>query len=254
MSLVWDYSDAAATYAKRPAYCDAVVDDCLHGLERTRGGRACDVGAGTGVLTLALARRGLDVVAVEPNAAMRALGREQTAAMPRIRWIAACGETLSLARASCDLVGFGSSFNVVDSARALVESARILAPGGRIILMWNHRRLDDPLQARIEAVIRSALPSFDHGSRRADQTPLLEASGLFARVRRLERETVHHLAIDDVIAAWRSHVTLRRQAGALFDAVIDAIGGVLASTGRTSVDVPYTTRAWIAERVTRLGC
>src|SRR6266852_7178795 len=86
-------------------YRDWSSDVCSSDLVGTR---VCDVGAGTGNLTLPLAAAGLAVVALEPNAAMRALGRQRTAGVARVRWLAACAEATPLGDATCDLVTFGS--------------------------------------------------------------------------------------------------------------------------------------------------
>jgi hypothetical protein len=52
----------------------------------------------------------------------------------------------------------------------------------------------------------------------------------------------------DIIVAWKSHATLKRQAGsdALFDRVIADITKYLASMPE-NIDVPYTTRIYFAQ-------
>jgi SAM-dependent methyltransferase len=165
-----------------------------------------------------------------------------------VRWLAACAEATALRSATFDLVAFGSSFNCVDRARALREAARIAKPRGALVCLWNHRRLDDPLQARIEARIRALVPTYSYGARREDQTPLLERDGLFVVTARIERDVVHRVRVADWLDAWRSHVTVKRQAGARFAAVVAAVADVVESASRDHLDVPYTTRAWVARR------
>ena len=146
------------------------------------------------------------------------------------------------------LVTFGSSFNVCDRAAALRETVRILAPGGWFACLWNHRDLDDPLQAEVEALIRSRVPDYALGSRREDQTRVIDASGLFGPVEAVEGRIVHTVPAQDWVEAWRSHATLARQAGDGHPAVVVAIENLLKAHGLDSVPVPYTTRAWIARR------
>ncbi|MBI3767178.1 MAG: class I SAM-dependent methyltransferase [Deltaproteobacteria bacterium] len=244
----WDYTAVALAYLKRPPYAPAAIDAVLAATAPAAGARACDVGAGTGNLTRPLLAAGLDVVALEPNAAMRALGRRCTAGWPRLRWVAAYAEATALRSAAFDLVTFGSSFNCVERERAVHEASRILVPAGTLVCLWNHRRLDDPLQARIEARIRDLVPTYAHGIRREDQAPILERGGLFTVRERIEREVVHRVAVVDCIDAWRSHVTLKRHAGERFAQVVDAISRLLRDGGRPYVDVPYITRAWVARR------
>lgn len=248
MVVEWDYTAAADVYDTRPSYAADVLAECLRTMGVETGMRACDVGAGTGHLTLPLLGRGLRVVAVEPNPAMRRRGRMRTAGRGSVAWIAAVGEALPLAGASCDLVGFGSSFNVVDRPQALRESARILEPRGSLLCLWNHRRLDDPLQERIEALICECVPGYIHGVRREDQSETIERSGLFRCVGRVEGAFVHRAPVDEWLRTWRSHLTLRRQAGARFEEVVAAIGRVVGPGVDGWLEIPYVTRAWVAQR------
>ena len=246
--LAWDYTDVAHAYLKRPAYAPDAIDAILRHAALGRGARACDVGAGTGKLSLPLLERGLEVVAVEPNDAMRRLGRAQTAHHAAVRWQRGYAEATGLPDGSCDAVGFGSSFNVVDTAAAVRESARILRPGGWVFCLWNHRRLDDALQAAIEDLIRAYVPGFTHGARRADPSAALRAGSWFGDIRALEAAVVHVVSREDFAAAWRSHLTLRRQADDALEDVLVAIDGLLEKHAAPLLRVPYVTRAWLARK------
>ena len=246
--LDWDYSGLASAYGRRPAYAAAVLESCWRGGDIRRGMRAADVGAGTGHLTVPLLRRGLRVTAIEPNDDMRRAGIARTRAERRACWVTAVAEALPLAAGAFDLVTFGSSFNVVDQARALDESARVLKPGGWLVCVWNHRDLDDPLQARIEALIRDAIPDYRYGARRTDQGTILASSPAFPRVRALEARFVATMPSGDVVEAWRSHVTLRRQAGARLPRILEGIRELVATAAPRTIAVPYTTRVWMAQR------
>lgn len=64
------FSDRAQDYAKyRPSYPSEAIDCILAGLETS--GIAADIGAGTGISSRLLADRGVKVIAIEPNAAMK---------------------------------------------------------------------------------------------------------------------------------------------------------------------------------------
>jgi SAM-dependent methyltransferase len=247
MALTWDYTTLAAAYADRPPYADPAVDAFLAVAGIEVGHRVCDIGAGTGHLTLPLLQRGLVVDAVEPNKAMRTIGRNRIVA-DTVEWSGGRGEATGLPGGSYDLVTFGSSFNVMDSARALAEAHRLLVPGGWFACLWNHRDLDSPLQRRIECVIRDRLPGYDLGSRRADQRPIIRSSGLFAESIYLESTQVHVVDRESWINGWRSHATLARQAGAAFEAVVDDLAAVVRSEP-TPLYVPYVTRAYVARSV-----
>ncbi len=244
--LDWDYEEAAGAYEKRPGYSAAVVAAGLRRAGLSRGMDACDVGAGTAYLTVLLLEQGLRVVAVEPGRAMRRLGLQRTRLFPGVCWLAALGEQSALRAQSFDLVAFGSSLNVLDGAQAVRESARLLRPRGWLMCTWNYRRLDDPLQAEIERAIRAALPGYSHGFRREGATDAIAASRLFEPAIVIEGDVVHRVGVLDWLEAWRSHATLRRQAGECLPRVLERIREIVERNGRSSVQVPYVTRLWLA--------
>jgi SAM-dependent methyltransferase len=247
MQIAWDYGDLATPYLHRPSYAPAAIAEMLAIAGAGPQTRACDVGAGTALLTVPLAACCARVVAVEPNDAMLALGAARTAHLAHVAWTGGAGERTGQPSDAFDLVTFGSSFNVTDRPAALRETRRILRPGGWFAALWNHRDLGDPLQRRIERVIRDALPSYAYGVRREDQTAVIDASGAFGAVRTITAPIVHVQSVADVVAAWGSHATLHRQAGARFAAIVAAIARVLHDHGEPEIRVPYTTRVWMAQ-------
>lgn len=252
MKTEWDYTLLADAYLKRPDYADAAIDAMLSIARAKNDDKFCDVGAGVAHLTLMLAARGLDVVAVEPNDAMRANGIKRTEHRSNVRWREGTGESTGQPEGAFDMVTFGSSFNVCDRQEALRETTRILKPHGWFACMWNHRQLDDPIQREIEDIIKQRVPGYGYGTRREDQTAVIDASGLFGPVVHLDSRIVHEQTLDECVEAWRSHATLERQAGAAFADVVaeidrflrDEIGG---DGEKNVVEIPYLTNIWVAQ-------
>lgn len=247
MKTEWDYTTLADAYLKRPDYADAAVDAMLSIARAAGGDKVCDVGAGVAHLTLMLAARGLDVSAVEPNDAMRANGVKRTERLGNVRWHEGTGEATGQASQAFDIVTFGSSFNVCDRHQALKETARILKPRGWFACMWNHRQLENPIQAQIEAIIKERVSGYGYGTRREDQTAVIDSSGLFGPVVHVDARVMHEQTIEECVEAWRSHATLERQAGAAFLQVVAAIEDYLRRLGTPSIQIPYSTNIWVAQ-------
>lgn len=247
MKTQWDYTELAQAYLKRCDYAPDAISALIEASGVVPGDPVCDVGAGVAHLTLPLARAGLSVTAVEPNDAMRKLGRLRTSDLVNVRWFEGTGEQTGQPDDAFELVTFGSSFNVTDRQTALRETYRILRSGGWFAAMWNHRDLNDPVQAKIESIIHGMVPAYSYGSRREDQTDEIARSGLFEPAIGVEGRVLHQQSVQDIVEAWRSHATLARQAGDAFPRVIEAIEAFLAQTGAPAIDVPYDTRIWMAK-------
>lgn len=247
MKTEWDYTKLADAYLKRADYAQSVIDELIRLSGLKAGDKVCDVGAGVAHLTLMLAEKEFDVHAVEPNDAMRLNGIERTKTFNNVTWSEGTGEHTGQPSQTFDLVTFGSSFNVCDRQKALVETQRILKPAGWFACCWNHRQLDDPLQKEIELIITSYVENYDYGTRREDQTSVIEESHLFNDVHYLEGVVKHEQSVVDCIEAWRSHGTLERQAGEQFNQVVDAIAAFLKGLGRETIIVPYQTKMWAAQ-------
>ncbi len=247
MKTEWDYTDLAAAYLKRPDYAQSAIDKMFEISGVQKGDKVCDVGAGAAHLTLKLAEYGLHVCAVEPNDAMRANGIKRTSEYADVQWFEGVGEHTGMESNKFDLVTFGSSFNVCNRGEALQEAKRILKDNGWFACMWNHRDLDDPLQKRIEDILKAQIPDYNYGTRREDQTKIINQSGLFGEVIYVEGTVVHEILAEDFIEGWKSHGTVQRQSKDKFDFINQEIRKVVESIGEKYIKVPYTTRIWMAQ-------
>lgn len=108
--------------------------------------RVCEIGCGSGWLSLMLARAGADVVGVDLSPEMVAIAEERRDAegVEHARFVVADMEELG---AELDgpfdrCVFYESLHHSPDAARALVNAHRLLAPGGQLVLAepnWKHR-------------------------------------------------------------------------------------------------------------------
>ena len=247
MKTEWDYTNLAEAYLKRPEYAGDAISEMLKIAEVNVGDSACDIGAGAAHLTLELAKFGLKVCAVEPNDAMRVNGIRRTAEYSDVQWFEGVGEDTKMDSDKFKLVTFGSSFNVCDRGQALAESNRILQSGGWFACMWNHRDLEDPLQKEIENIIKCNIDGYSYGTRREDQTEIINRSRLFGEVKFISGNVIHSIKSEDFIEGWKSHGTVYRQSPEIFEKIIFEIRETIEKLNKDVIDVPYTTRIWMAQ-------
>ena len=127
------FGSAASLYERiRPSYPEAAVEWLLP----AGTPRVVDLGAGTGKFTRLIAARGVDVTAVDPSAGML---EQLRAALPGVPALQGSAEQIPLPDSSVDAVLVAQAWHWVDVPRASVEVARVLKPGGRLGVIWNHR-------------------------------------------------------------------------------------------------------------------
>jgi SAM-dependent methyltransferase len=144
MSSRQSFDPVAAEYdATRPDYPAQLFD----ALESAMGqpllwSQACDVGAGTGIASRALAGRGATVTAVDPGlGVLRVLASRSTS---RVRPVVGDGNALPLRDKHFDVLTYAQSFHWTDPARSVAEAFRVLKPGGVLALWWNRHDLSVP--------------------------------------------------------------------------------------------------------------
>ena len=97
-----------------------------------------DLGAGEGAFALLLAQRAKRVIAVDSSARMIEVGRELAArhGVKNIDYRLGDMEEIPIAAGEVDLVFFSQSLHhALHPGRALTEAARILTPGGRVVVL-----------------------------------------------------------------------------------------------------------------------
>lgn len=155
----WVFNRLAGDYAARPGYPEALVGRLL-ALAGGPGARVAELGAGTGLLALALARAGARVHAVEPARAMLEALRAGAAAgvgAGEVTAIHAAGEATGLPAGGFGLVVLADALHWVDAARAGREAARLVAPGGALAVV-EPRPAATPFMEALAALLVAANP------------------------------------------------------------------------------------------------
>jgi SAM-dependent methyltransferase len=137
------FSSRVDDYVKyRPGYPAGVIDVLVRHAQLSPASVVADVGAGTGISSAPLLAYGCTVVAVEPNAEMRAAaeGELGTRHATTFRAVDGRAEATTLPPRTIDLVVCAQAFHWFDRAAAAEEFTRILRPGGRVAVIWNERQ------------------------------------------------------------------------------------------------------------------
>src|SRR5438477_10111376 len=111
----------------RPSYPARALDV----LPRSSSGTALELAAGTGRLTRMLRVRFPYVIGTEPDPGMRRFLVKQA---PDAHVVSASADDIPLRAASVDAVFAAQAFHQFDAPRALAEIARVLRPGGALML------------------------------------------------------------------------------------------------------------------------
>ncbi len=137
------FSDRVENYVRyRPGY----PVEALRSLQQECGLRPshviADIASGTGIWTGMLLENGNRVFGVEPNAEMRAAGERLLAEFPKFTSVTGTAEATTLPDASVDFVTAAQAAHWFDRTGSRPEFARILKPGGWLVLLWNERVTD----------------------------------------------------------------------------------------------------------------
>jgi SAM-dependent methyltransferase len=137
------FSDRVENYIKyRPSYPSQAIEHLVKACGLTSQWTIADVGSGTGILARLFLDFGNIVYGIEPNREMRTAAERLLAAYPNFKSIAGQAEKTTLSDHCADCITVGQAFHWFDQMQARQEFARILRPGGWVVLLWNHRSLD----------------------------------------------------------------------------------------------------------------
>jgi SAM-dependent methyltransferase len=241
----------------RPGYPGALFDEIAARLDLPEHPRVVDLGAGTGLATLAMAARGWRMTAVEPGAPMLSVLRERAVAgRHSVTPVQASAEATGLDDASFDLASAAQAFHWFDHAAAVAEMARIVRPGGGIALFWNVRDAAvSPLVADYNALFEaygigadSRLPG-----RHPDTQRWIVQSGAFTvpvyfqvpNIQSVSRDEFIGLALTKSYVRAQDNGTQRR-----FIADLEALLG-RHGDGSDRFEIPYLVDCEIARRIDR---
>jgi SAM-dependent methyltransferase len=231
------YERARPTYAIEAILTSLLLAGCA-GI-----GDVVDLAAGTGKLTRVLQPHAHSIVAIEPSASMRTAFQQATAGVEVLDGRA---EAIPLDDASVDLVTVGAAFHWFRPVPALAEIARVLRPGGALVVANNEWRID--AAPWLAEVYRSAR------SRRRVRAPgrnwrrVLEAAACFdapCEAAKPHDQTLSHEAFIDLSRSLSSvNILAPAERAAHLAGLRELIDGLPPG----ALVVPFRTRAVAARR------
>ncbi|KOP23968.1 methyltransferase type 11 [Hapalosiphon sp. MRB220] len=240
------FSDRVEDYVKyRPSYPAAAIDQILENLALPSQVVAADLGAGTGISSRLLGDRGVNVIAIEPNVAMR----EAATPHPLVEFWDGTAETTNLSDASVDLVTCFQAFHWFNPEPSLSEFRRILKPSGRLAVVWNNREEEDALTKEYNRLVREASNHHPAESRMQTLEPLLMTKN-FVNIREFNFVYQHELDLTGFIGRATSASYVPRQ-GQAYEQLISGLQEIYQAfcDQRGFVHMVYRTSVYLAEPV-----
>lgn len=137
------FSDRVDNYVRyRPGYPKQALDVLRQECGLRPDHIVADIASGTGIWTRMLLDNGNRVFAVEPNADMRNAAERLLESYSNFTSVVGTAEATTLPDSSVHFVTAAQAAHWFDRPRARREFARILQPGGWLVLLWNERVID----------------------------------------------------------------------------------------------------------------
>ncbi|GKU75675.1 class I SAM-dependent methyltransferase [Paenibacillus sp. L3-i20] len=151
------FSNRVDDYVKyRPTYPKEALDFLYEEVGFKADSVIADLGAGTGKFSKLLLERGSEVIGVEPNKAMAEAATASLKGEARYRQVNGAGEHTGLPSQSVDFIVCAQAYHWFDRDGARTEFQRILNPNGKVVLIWNSRKLTgSPFLERYEQLLRT---------------------------------------------------------------------------------------------------
>lgn len=192
----------------RSGYPPEIVDDLVRAADLRPGSRVLEVGCGTGQLTVDIARRDLDVVAVDLGADLVAAAARRVGGLGVDLRVGAY-EDFDAGGTRFAAVVSATAFHWIDPEVAWTKSADLLEPGGWIAILGTAERYDDP----VGGALREQWIRYSDGGGAWATTPRPSLADVIASSRRFDAAvtTTHHerrvLASDVVVALEQTRAT-----------------------------------------------
>ncbi|MBN2544988.1 MAG: class I SAM-dependent methyltransferase [Spirochaetes bacterium] len=155
------FTDKAILYAKyRPSYPQEFIDYLYDKTGMNKDSIVADIGAGTGILTKLLSGKVKKIYAVEPNQDMLMECKKYLKGTKNISCIDASAENTTLPDSLVDFVTVAQAFHWFDKEKAKSEFRRILKTGGKAIIIWNNKPIENDFLKENSVILKKYCTEF----------------------------------------------------------------------------------------------
>jgi len=229
--------------AGRPDYPEQLFD----ALEPLDGTLVLEGGAGTGIATRGLLRRGARVFPFDVGGGVLRKAVRQTPELPAV---VADGATLPFRDRCADMICFAQSWHWLDEARRCGESSRVLREGGRWAGWWSFARADGEgwFDAYWTAMEVTTVARRDH--RDFDTGEVLRRSGLFDVGGRMVVPWVRAVTVERWLIEQRSNSFVAALSEQDRESLLQEVERITRDRfPNGTMRVPYETRLWTAIKI-----
>lgn len=242
--LVVSFESVADQYdSARPSYPEGVYE----ALGDIDGLRVLDVGAGTGIATRQLLRRGARVVAVDAGQAVLAKAASHSQGLAGV---VADGAVMPVRDQASDLACFAQSWHWLDETTRVREVHRVLRPGGRWAGWWSHARADGQNWFdEYWSVIERACSGVHRDQRNMDWGTTIDEPAMFEVTGRVTIPWTRTISSEQWLTDQASHSYVAAlERGARVELVAKLREILQAAFPSGTMAVPYETWLWTATR------
>ena len=238
----------------RPRYPESLISDLSSLAEIAPESRLLEIGTGTGIATLPLARRGYATTCLEPGVRLAAIAREKLSDFQRVAVVEETFEAWNGEPAAFDLVFSAQAFHWLDPETRFQKVATVLKPHASLAVFGHARTADHSAVGRaLDDVYTRLAPGIDLATAmqwyaRAGPIPQLFAdSGLFEVVQSRHYPWSSRFRTEDYLNLLRTHSGHNVLPEPQKSELLDAIAREIARFGG-EIEVAYETHLHIAQR------
>jgi protein-L-isoaspartate O-methyltransferase len=229
----------AETYhSVRPGYPAQLYADIKELCSLDEESLLLEIGAGSGIATVELAKFGSHVVAIEPGSHLAAIARKQTEGFPNVEILEGTFEGFESSDRFNAILAF-TAYHWIDQGIGYQKVRDLLDDVGSLVLVWNSFFLSDsPVTAEVKRAYHERLPDAYPDESTVEQVN----EGVLTKLHRREQEVVQNLLLYTV--SLRKYFTVYNYNAETYPKLLNTFPKI--------VEVPEEKRQKFFERISEI--